>query len=129
MPGYILLYIFFLILAFLSFAVRITTEEGFFGLIALIFVGLAFLILFNGDHQDSQRNYNQAYRDLSQQGWNITTKDVHWQDDKVDIACASFGLHKINGKFHVTTDRSQSVGGGYNVLKPSIQKKLERTCP
>lgn len=96
------------------------------GMIALALSVTIFAIVVPAD---ARKWHDRAYHDLRAQGWNIKSSDVKWKDGKVRVDCATFGLHKLSGKYRVTTDRSASQGGGYIILKPLVQDKLEKVCP
>lgn len=95
-----------------------------------LLVGLiGFGILVSATHKYAHERHVRAYNDLRAEGWNVSNRDVKWKSDKVQIECVTFGMHKLNGHFRVTTKRPEDQGGGYVILKPSIQKKLAKVCP
>lgn len=101
-----------------------------FGLVFLafvfIFAGLG--VFLHHETHVGHVAHTQAYKDLKAEGWNVTNDDVQWAEDQVQIGCLTFGLHKLNGKFQVTTDRSSALGGGYVIKSPSIQPRIATLC-
>jgi len=95
----------------------------------ILLCGLAVALFVNVAETDQNKNHNYAYRDLRSEGWKISTHDVHWATNKVTIGCADLGMHKISGKYQVTVDRPAYLGGGYKIVNPSTQSKIERVCP
>lgn len=95
------------------------------GFLGVVIVGILLIFVPKPHHG---RDNIQAYRQLKHQGWNISKKDVDTEDNDLHYGCLHLDLHKINDVWHVTTDRSKSVGGGYIIMKPSIRPAVEAIC-
>lgn len=115
-------YIAAFLLLFLSF------EDGFYLFLAIFAASLAtvFLVVPSPDHKAQDK---LACKQLLNQGWNMSCKNVDTHNDKVHIGCVDFGLHKLGRTYFVTTNRAESDGGGYNKMSPSALSALEVMCP
>lgn len=122
--GYIFLIVFGLALIMVG-ATRQMLEFCLFGFLSIL---AAFAVLIIGNHADKTNGHNKVLADLQSEGWNVGTHDVHWMSDRVDLKCVSFKTHELNGKWQVVVKRSDSQGGGFNIVSSSKQKGIEAVC-
>lgn len=104
-------------------------ELALLGILACIICFPTFVItVIKNDNKVLRQGHREAVRDLKSAGWNVSWSDIHMNDEQVDIQCAKFGLHKLDGKYQVTVNRSASEGGGYIIEKPTIQPAVTGFC-
>lgn len=88
-------------------------------------IGLAGIVLsfgsYNGRHRD------EIFKSLSSSGWQVTRDDINSRNT-VNVSCLTFKTHKIGNTYKVVIKRPKDVGGGFVVVRPSIQEKIKELC-
>lgn len=82
--------------------------------------------VYGSDWREHQ--HQQAHKQLTAQGWKIDSNDIHIKDETVDVAsCVTMPVKEFNGKYYVVRKRT-AVGGGYEIVPPTVQPKLVSAC-
>lgn len=91
---------------------------------AMVAVGV-FLVVKEVKKQD-RRDSHEARIELVKEGWDVSR--LHG-DYRLDVGCVALDVNKVSGTYQVTKNRAATAGGGYIILKSSIQKQLKAACP
>src|SRR4051812_23227155 len=108
----------------------IEENSGILGLICVVFALSAGLLLGTANivkHRNKAQN--KALTQLHHDGWKLKDTSVFNKPvSTIRVApCVIMELRKFNGHYYVATKRN-APGGGYNVIKPSIQPILIAAC-